>query len=60
MLIGAALIGALWAVNRGVQGSRSSGGYAVWILVPFVVAVCGVGVWLLIGVIRSTGFDLMR
>jgi hypothetical protein len=60
MLIGAALIGVLWAVNRGVQGARSSGGYAVWILVPFVAALCGVGVWLLIGVIRSTGFDLMR
>ena len=54
------LMGVLWLARGGVRAGRGSGSYAVWILVPFIVIICGVGVWLLLGVIKSTSFGLIR
>jgi hypothetical protein len=50
----------VWVASRGQGRSGGSGGYAVWILVPFILLICGVGVWLVVQAIRFTGFDLMR
>jgi hypothetical protein len=61
VLIGAgAVIGVLWLAT-GVRGrGGSSGSYAVWILVPFILAICGAGVWLLLRAMGSTNFSLLH
>jgi hypothetical protein len=50
------LLVVVWLVRRG----RGSGGYAVWITVPFIVVICGAAVWLIVGAIRFTGFDVLH
>jgi hypothetical protein len=43
------LLGVVWLVRRGA----ASGGYAVWITVPFILILCGAAVWL---IVRSMQF----
>ncbi|HEY1447622.1 MAG TPA: hypothetical protein VGF33_03730 [Caulobacteraceae bacterium] len=50
------LLGVVWLVRRG----RGSGGYAVWITVPFILIICGGAVWLVVRAIRFTGFDILH
>lgn len=56
--------GAVVVVLSLVTGWRRRGGgsgsYAVWILVPFIVAICGGGVWLLVRAMGSTNFSLLH
>jgi hypothetical protein len=61
VLIGAgAVIGVLWLAT-GVRGrGGGSGSYAVWILVPFIVVICGAGVWLLVRAMGITNFSLLH
>ena len=44
------------------RGARSggSGGAAVWVLAAFILAVAGLGVWILVRAIRFTGFDFLH
>jgi hypothetical protein len=37
-----------------------SGGGAVWILLPFILVIAGIGVWILVGAIRFTSFDFLH
>ena len=62
-LIGAGVLFGLWYVAtdgrlRGRGGG--SGSYAVWILVPFILAICGAGVWLLVRAMGVTNFNLLH
>ena len=61
VLIGAgAVIGALWLATGARGRGGGSGSYAVWILVPFILAICGAGVWLLVRAVGSTNFSLLH
>jgi len=61
LLLLAAVCGVILVVFA-PRGGRSggSGSYAVWILVPFIVAICGVGVWLVMGAMGTTNFNLLH
>ena len=60
VLIGAgAVVGVLWLATGWRRGG-GSGGYAVWILVPFILAICGAGVWLLVKAVGITNFSLLH
>jgi hypothetical protein len=55
-----ALIGFLWILAGERARTGGSGSYAVWILVPFILAICGAGVWLLVGTLGVTNFNLLH
>jgi hypothetical protein len=60
ILLGAGLVtAALWFVTEGRRSGGGSGGYAVWIVVPFILAICGAGVWLLVRTMGSN-FGLLH
>lgn len=59
-LIGAGVLVGVWIATGGRGRGGGSGSYAVWILVPFILAVCGAGVWLVVGAMRSTNFTLLH
>jgi len=63
-LIGAGVLFGLLYVATGRRGRGGGGGgsgsYAVWILVPFILAICGAGVWLLVRAMGATNFNLLH
>ncbi len=60
ILLGAGVVTAgLWFATEGRGRGGGSGGYAVWILVPFILAICGAGVWLLVRAMGSN-FGLLH
>ncbi len=61
VLIGAGVVVVVLCLAAGWRGrGGSSGSYAVWILVPFIAAICGGGVWLLVRAMGSTNFNLLH
>ncbi|HEV7157406.1 MAG TPA: hypothetical protein VGN38_03515 [Caulobacteraceae bacterium] len=53
-------IALLLVISPGGRRIHGSGGGAVWILLPFLLVVAGLAVWVVVGAIRFTGFDILH
>jgi hypothetical protein len=50
----AVVIGVIGGMIGGSRGSRGTT-FAVWMVAPFLIAICGLGVWLLLQFFNSIG-----